>query len=150
VAAVSAPTVSETLVGAIARALQGLRFGSVEITVHDGRVTLIERREKVRMNDHEETAPIGPPKDALPRHPPTLEEDPTGRPEAPLTEHDDATRNMDRLARSDGDPDAGDGGGRNGDGVRRRSGSPGAGTAGAAPCAGRAGAPALPGGRDRA
>jgi len=128
VAAVSAPAVHETLVGAIARALQGLRFGSVEITVHDGRVTLIERRERVRMNDHEGAAPIGPPKDAPPRHPPTLEEDPTGRPEVPLTEHDDATRNVDRFTRSDGDPDAGDGGGGSG----------------------RAGAAALPGGRERA
>lgn len=32
----------------ILRAIEQLRFGSVEITVHDGRVTQIERREKVR------------------------------------------------------------------------------------------------------
>ena len=32
----------------ILRAIQQLRFGSVEITVHEGRVTQIERREKVR------------------------------------------------------------------------------------------------------
>lgn len=31
-------------------ALDGLRFGSVEITVHDGRIVQIERREKVRLN----------------------------------------------------------------------------------------------------
>ena len=31
------------------RALRGLRFGSVEIVVHDGRVVQIERRERVRL-----------------------------------------------------------------------------------------------------
>ena len=34
----------------ILRAIEQLRFGSIEITVHDGRVTQIERREKVRFN----------------------------------------------------------------------------------------------------
>jgi len=29
-------------------ALAGLRFGAVEITVHDGRIVQIERREKFR------------------------------------------------------------------------------------------------------
>lgn len=29
-------------------ALSGLRFGAVEITVHDGRIVQIERREKFR------------------------------------------------------------------------------------------------------
>lgn len=33
----------------IAQALQGLRFGSVEVIVHDGKVTQIERREKLRL-----------------------------------------------------------------------------------------------------
>jgi hypothetical protein len=33
----------------VLRALQGLRFGSVEIVVHDGRVVRIERRERVRL-----------------------------------------------------------------------------------------------------
>lgn len=32
----------------IARAVRGLRFGSVEITVHDGAVVQIERKEKFR------------------------------------------------------------------------------------------------------
>lgn len=31
-------------------ALRGLRFGSVEITVHEGRIVQIERREKWRLN----------------------------------------------------------------------------------------------------
>ena len=33
----------------IARNIHGLRYGSVEITVHAGRVVQIERREKVRL-----------------------------------------------------------------------------------------------------
>lgn len=33
----------------IARALQGLRFGAVEITVHNGQVVQIERKEKMRL-----------------------------------------------------------------------------------------------------
>lgn len=32
-------------------AINSLRFGSVEITVHEGRVTQIEKREKVRFAD---------------------------------------------------------------------------------------------------
>lgn len=30
-------------------ALAGIRFGSVEVVVHDGRIVQIERREKVRL-----------------------------------------------------------------------------------------------------
>ena len=33
----------------IAGAIGSMRFGSVEITVHDGRIVQIERREKVRL-----------------------------------------------------------------------------------------------------
>ena len=33
----------------INQALQGLAYGSVEITVHDGRIVQIERREKTRL-----------------------------------------------------------------------------------------------------
>lgn len=36
------------LLEAIARARAGLRFGSIEITVHEGKVTQIERKEKFR------------------------------------------------------------------------------------------------------
>lgn len=32
----------------ITKAIQSLKFGSIEITVHDGKVTQIEKREKVR------------------------------------------------------------------------------------------------------
>jgi hypothetical protein len=34
----------------IMAALAGLKFGSVEITVHEGRIVQIERREKQRLN----------------------------------------------------------------------------------------------------
>ena len=34
---------------AIAKALQELRFGSVEIIVHDSKIVQIERREKMRL-----------------------------------------------------------------------------------------------------
>lgn len=33
----------------ILEALQGVRYGSVEITIHDGRIVQIERREKMRL-----------------------------------------------------------------------------------------------------
>jgi len=38
------------LVAEVLNALRGLRFGSIEITVHEGKVTFIERKEKVRLN----------------------------------------------------------------------------------------------------
>lgn len=34
----------------IQAALQGLKFGSVEITMHNGQVVQIERKEKFRVN----------------------------------------------------------------------------------------------------
>lgn len=34
----------------LARVLRGLRFGSVEIVVHDGSVVRIERRERIRLD----------------------------------------------------------------------------------------------------
>ena len=33
----------------ILQALSGLRFGSVEVIVHEGKVTQIERKEKLRL-----------------------------------------------------------------------------------------------------
>ena len=38
------------VIDTIAQALNGLRYGSLEIIVHDGRVTQIEKREKVRLS----------------------------------------------------------------------------------------------------
>jgi len=39
-----------TLAQEILCAIESVRFGSIEITVHEGRVTQIEKREKVRFN----------------------------------------------------------------------------------------------------
>ena len=38
----------EEILRTLARLVHELRFGSIEIVVHDGRITQIERREKVR------------------------------------------------------------------------------------------------------
>jgi hypothetical protein len=45
----STPQDKQVLDG-IAQALSGLRFGSIEIVVHEGKVTQIERKEKFRIN----------------------------------------------------------------------------------------------------
>jgi hypothetical protein len=42
------------------RALAGLRFGTVEITVHNARIVQIERREKVRLDDPSTAKPSAP------------------------------------------------------------------------------------------
>jgi hypothetical protein len=42
---------NSTRIEAVMSAINALRFGSVEITVHEGRVTQIEKREKVRFSD---------------------------------------------------------------------------------------------------
>jgi hypothetical protein len=34
----------------IAQAVKGIRFGSVEITIHDGNIVQIERKEKLRFD----------------------------------------------------------------------------------------------------
>ncbi|MGH8613774.1 MAG: YezD family protein [Gammaproteobacteria bacterium] len=39
---------SPDLVQQVLRALRGIRYGSIELVVHDGRVVQIERREKLR------------------------------------------------------------------------------------------------------
>ena len=38
------------VLGTLARLLREVRYGSIEIVVHEGRVTQIERREKVRFS----------------------------------------------------------------------------------------------------
>jgi len=40
----------------ILAALRGLRYGSVEIVVHDGRVVQFEKRERVRFDRHDDHA----------------------------------------------------------------------------------------------
>jgi len=42
------------IVQEILHAIQDIRFGSIEITVHEGRVTQIERREKVRFGSEQQ------------------------------------------------------------------------------------------------
>jgi hypothetical protein len=34
----------------IAAVLQGIRYGSIEIVIHDGKVVQIERKEKIRLD----------------------------------------------------------------------------------------------------
>lgn len=41
----------------VQQALEGLAFGTVEITVHHGRIVQIERREKLRIPDSAGRAP---------------------------------------------------------------------------------------------
>ena len=43
------PDTASPIEQTILRALKDLRFGSVEITVHDSKIVQIERREKVRV-----------------------------------------------------------------------------------------------------
>lgn len=43
------PRLGPEVMSQISRLLAGLRFGAIEITVHDGRVVQIERREKIRI-----------------------------------------------------------------------------------------------------
>lgn len=40
---------TDKLIHEVLKAIQSLRFGSIEITVHEGRATLIERKEKVKL-----------------------------------------------------------------------------------------------------
>jgi len=42
--------VSEKDLAYVISALRGIRFGSVEIVIHDSRIVQIERKEKVRLD----------------------------------------------------------------------------------------------------
>lgn len=42
--------VDKRVIDEVAKALGGLRYGSVEITVHDGKVTQIEAKRKIRLS----------------------------------------------------------------------------------------------------
>lgn len=44
------PQDERLLIQEVLSALRSIRFGSIEITVHEGKATLIERKEKVRLN----------------------------------------------------------------------------------------------------
>ncbi len=47
---------SQAIEQAIRLALRGLRFGSIEIIVHDSKVVQIERKEKMRIDGEGSTA----------------------------------------------------------------------------------------------
>ncbi|MDZ4099038.1 MAG: YezD family protein [Methylophilaceae bacterium] len=67
---IQAAQVSNEIIQELVNAIEQLRYGSVEITVHDGRVTQIERREKVRFNQTPEqaTQKIKPTANAAAKH----------------------------------------------------------------------------------
>ena len=44
------PQLTTEVAEQIALVLQGIRFGSVEIVIHDGKVVQIERKEKLRFD----------------------------------------------------------------------------------------------------
>ena len=41
---------TNTIADQIAQIVQGIRFGSVEVVIHDGKVVQIERKEKLRFD----------------------------------------------------------------------------------------------------
>jgi hypothetical protein len=45
------PRLTDEVLRRLSEALQGLHFGALEITLHDGRIVQIERREKLRLRD---------------------------------------------------------------------------------------------------
>jgi len=47
---IDAQTIDPFLLDRIAQAITGVRFGSVEIVIQDGRVVQIERKEKFRID----------------------------------------------------------------------------------------------------
>ena len=49
----------EEILSTLARLVRELRFGSIEIVVHDGRITQIERREKVRISQTPSQTQLG-------------------------------------------------------------------------------------------
>ena len=42
-------TIEPALLRQLARVLENLRYGVVELTIHDGRIVQIERRERIRV-----------------------------------------------------------------------------------------------------
>lgn len=53
------PVVSQELLLRIAEAIRGIRYGSVQITIHDSRVVQIEKAEKVRLEQPADLTPGG-------------------------------------------------------------------------------------------
>lgn len=53
-------TLSQEVLLEIIQAVGQIKYGSIEITVHDGRITQLERREKVRFNQDAARHTIAP------------------------------------------------------------------------------------------
>jgi hypothetical protein len=53
----TSPHSDQTVERAILLALKGIRYGSVEIIIHDSKVVQIERKEKTRF-DHPSSRPV--------------------------------------------------------------------------------------------
>jgi len=49
---ISSLTKSQDIAEHIVRILQGIRFGSIEIVVHDGCIVQIDKHEKFRVKSH--------------------------------------------------------------------------------------------------
>lgn len=50
---------SDELIAHIEEAIQSIRYGSVQITVHDSRVVQIEKSEKIRFHEKADLTPGG-------------------------------------------------------------------------------------------
>jgi len=48
----NSPDVSQEILRTVEELKRGSGFGSIEIVLHEGRVTQIEKREKLRFNQH--------------------------------------------------------------------------------------------------
>jgi hypothetical protein len=57
VSKVDVQTIDPFILERIAQAIWGLRFGSVEIVIQDGRVVQIERKEKFRLDARKDAPP---------------------------------------------------------------------------------------------
>ena len=55
----TASEVADALVKHVLEAVAGIRFGSVELVIHEGRVVQIERRERVRLERHSDAETAG-------------------------------------------------------------------------------------------
>jgi len=44
--------IDQGVLAQVVEAITGLRFGSIEIIVQDGKIVQIERKEKIRLNPH--------------------------------------------------------------------------------------------------
>ncbi len=49
---------SPTITHQLEEALRGLRYGSIQLVVHDAQVVRIERLERIRLTDTSEATPI--------------------------------------------------------------------------------------------